>query len=90
MKLRSLLLSLLVAAFVSAVPAFAGDAVDINTATVEQLAEVKGIGPKTAAAIVEYREANGAFHSVDDLVNVKGVGDKKLAAIREALTIGGH
>ena len=90
MKLKSLLLSLIVAAFVSAVPALAEGTVDINTATIEQLAEVKGIGPKTATAIVEHREANGAFHSVDDLVNVKGIGDKKLAAIRDELTVGGH
>ena len=90
MTIKNILLSLFVAAFVSAVPVVAGGTVDINTATVEQLAEVKGIGPKTAAAILEYREAHGAFHSVDDLVNVKGIGEKKLAAVRDALTVGDH
>ncbi|HEX7047178.1 MAG TPA: ComEA family DNA-binding protein [Gammaproteobacteria bacterium] len=50
--------------------------VNVNTADAITLAaELKGVGEKTAAAIVAYREANGPFATVEDLKNVKGVGD---------------
>ena len=53
--------------------------VDVNTADAITIADaLAGIGPKIGAAIVEYREANGPFKSVDDLLNVKGVGPKIL------------
>jgi len=64
-------------------------AVDLNTASVAQLDGVKGIGPGKAKAIVEYREKNGPFKSVDDLKNVKGFGDKSIAKLRGELTVGG-
>jgi competence ComEA-like helix-hairpin-helix protein len=48
--------------------------IDVNSATAEQLDKgLKGIGPKKAADIVKYREANGAFKSVDDLAKVPGI-----------------
>lgn len=49
---------------------------DINTATASQLANLKHIGVKKAAAIVAYRNANGNFKSVDDLTKVKGVSQR--------------
>lgn len=50
--------------------------VNINTASAEELATLlKGIGIKKAQAIVDYREANGPFASIDDLTNVKGIGE---------------
>ncbi|EEY38151.1 DNA uptake protein [Vibrio mimicus MB451] len=50
--------------------------VNINTASAEELATLlKGIGLKKAQAIVDYREANGPFISIDDLTNVKGIGE---------------
>ena len=61
-------------------PAFAADKVNLNTATVAQLVELKGIGEKTAQKIVEYRKKN-KFKTVDELVNVKGVGEKTLEKI---------
>jgi len=64
-------------------------AVDLNSASVAQLDGVKGIGPGKAKAIVEYREKNGPFKSVDDLKNVKGFGDKSIAKLRGELTVGG-
>ena len=67
---------------------YAGDMVNVNTATVEQLETVKGIGPKTAAAIVSYRTEHGDFSSVDGLTAVKGIGDKKLQKIAGSLTVG--
>lgn len=60
-------------------------AVDINTATVQQLQEVKGIGPKTAALIVEERERGGGFESMTDVSErVKGIGPKKAASLEAA------
>ena len=54
-------------------------AVDINTASAEQLAKaIKGIGPTKAAAIVKYRETTGPFKSVDDLSKVPGIKSKGL------------
>jgi len=44
---------------------------------------LSGIGEKTAIKIVEYREANGLFKTVEELTNIKGIGEKKLAKIKE-------
>jgi len=57
--------------------------VNVNTASVELIADsLAGIGPKTAQKIVDYRKKHGAFKSVNDLLNVSGIGEKKLAKIR--------
>ena len=61
--------------------------VDLNTATLEQLVTLPGVGKKKAAAIVEYRTKNGKFKSVDELVNVKGVGKKMLAKLKGQVKI---
>lgn len=53
--------------------------ININTATSEQLQTLDGIGPSMAARIIEYRQSNGKFQSVDDLTNVSGIGEKTLA-----------
>ena len=51
--------------------------VNINTADVQALADnINGIGPKKAQAIIEYRQENGPFKSVEELANVKGIGLK--------------
>jgi len=60
--------------------------VNINTATVEELTTLSGIGPSKANAILEYREENGLFKSVDELVNVTGIGEKSLEKIRDTIT----
>jgi competence protein ComEA len=57
--------------------------VDVNVATVEELDELPGVGPATAAAIVTERERNGPFVSVDDLDRVPGIGPAKLDALRD-------
>ena len=56
--------------------------VDLNRATAAELDALPGIGPATAQAIVDHREANGPFASVDDLEAVRGIGPAKLEAIR--------
>ena len=68
-------------------PVPTGDLVNINTATVEELDGLPGIGPTKAQAIVDYREQNGPFQSVDELLNVTGVGNSTLANIRNLVTV---
>ena len=61
--------------------------IDVNTATVDQLEALPGIGPTLAAAIVQERERNGPFRSVDDLNRVPGIGDGRLAQLRDLVTV---
>jgi competence protein ComEA len=63
--------------------------VDLNTADVAELERLPGIGPSTAQAIVDHRDANGPFRSVDDLLDVRGIGPAKLEALRAVATVGG-
>ena len=64
-------------------------AVNLNTASEAELDAIKGIGPGKAKAIVEYRDKNGPFKTVDDLKKVKGFGEKSLAKLRPELTVSG-
>nr|WP_090274211.1 ComEA family DNA-binding protein [Mycolicibacterium komanii]CRL67139.1 competence protein ComEA-like protein with helix-hairpin-helix repeat region [Mycolicibacterium komanii] len=67
--------------------ASAGGTVDLNTATVEQLDTLPGIGPVTAAAIVAWRDANGRFTSVDQLGDVDGIGPARLEKLRDLVHV---
>jgi competence protein ComEA len=64
--------------------------VNINTATAEQLSTVPGIGDKLATRIVEYRQKNGSFKTVQELMNVKGVGEKSFGKLEPFLSAGGE
>ncbi len=88
MKIRQVLLSLIMAMFLAGGLAWAGDAVNINSASVKELQKVDGIGAKTAAKIVAYREEHGAFKDVDELLKIKGIGKKKLEKSGDELTVG--
>lgn len=67
-------------------PAFAAQQTNINTATVEQLMALPGIGPVMAQRIDEYRQ-NKQFATVDELVNVQGVGPAILEKLRDLVTV---
>jgi competence protein ComEA len=68
-------------------PAAPGVPLNINTATLEQLDELDGIGPTTAQHILDYREEQGGFGSVEELGEVPGIGDVRLASLREQVRV---
>jgi competence protein ComEA len=86
--MKRLLRSLILALALSPMAAIATGPVDINSADAASLEQVKGIGPAKASAIVQFREQNGPFASVDDLVQVPGLGEKTVAQIRDQLKVG--
>jgi competence protein ComEA len=63
-------------------------AVNLNTATKEDLVALPGIGPAKAQAILDYRNQHGPFRSVDEVRKVKGIGEKLFTQIRPELTLG--
>ena len=62
--------------------------VNLNTASATDLESLPGIGAKTAARIVEYRQKNGPFKKVEELMNVRGVGEKNFLKLKPQLTVG--
>ena len=62
-------------------------AVNINSASVEELSSLKGIGQVKAEAIVKYREANGDFKSIDELTKVKGIGEKTVEKLKDDVSV---
>jgi comEA protein len=63
------------------------DIVNINSATETELVALPGIGPSKAHAIVEYRQSQGGFKSIDDLQKVKGIGSATLEKLRTRVTL---
>lgn len=74
--------------FVLLFAAAAFAALDLNTATKEQLDGLPGIGPKKAEAIVQYRAEKGPFKSVEQLKEVSGIGEKIFQGIKNEVTVG--
>lgn len=64
-----------------------GNMVNINQADAKALESLPGIGPAMAQRIVEYRNENGSFQSVDDLQKVKGIGKAKLEKLKDRITV---
>lgn len=61
--------------------------VNINTATVEELKTLKGIGEKKAEAIIEYRKKNGSFKNKEELMKVRGIGKKLYESFQERVIV---
>jgi len=85
MRITHILLILALA--IPSLSSFAVEIVDINKASAEEIAELDNIGPKKAKEIVEYREKNGAFKSLDDLQGVKGIGKATIEKNRDRMIV---
>lgn len=79
----------LVLSLLFSVPALAGssDPVNVNTADVETLTLLKGIGQSRAEAIIAYREANGPFRSLHELSQVRGIGERTIEENMDRITL---
>jgi competence protein ComEA len=64
-------------------------AINLNTATKEELIALPGIGPAKAQAILDHRKANGPFKSIEELKDVKGIGAKRYEKLKGELTVAG-
>jgi competence protein ComEA len=61
--------------------------VNLNTASVDQLADLPGVGKATAQRIVEYRQKSGGFKKIEELMNVKGIGEKSFLKLKPLITV---
>ena len=61
--------------------------VNINTASVEELMEIPGIGESKAKKIIEYREKNGKFESIEDIMNVSGIKENSFRKMQDYITV---
>jgi competence protein ComEA len=68
-------------------PAGGSATINLNSATLEQLEALPGIGPKTAQLILEYRQKSGGFKKVEELMNIKGIGEKSFLKLKPMLVV---
>ncbi|MCG3210852.1 MAG: ComE operon protein 1 [Anaerolineae bacterium] len=68
-------------------PAPAGGVINLNTATIDELDTLPGIGPAIAKRIIEYRDTAGRFTSIEEITQVSGIGEATLAKIRPLITV---
>lgn len=86
--LRNLILFISAFILFAVSPLFALDKININKATVQELEQLKGVGPKIAQKIVDYREKNGPFKKPEDITLVQGIGPKILEENKELISVG--
>ena len=67
--------------------AASAEKVNLNTATLDQLQTLPGIGPSTAKGIIDHRTKIGKFTKVEEILNVKGIGEKKFQKIKDRLIV---
>lgn len=84
---KKLLLIIAVSFLMFASPLFAMPPININKATVQELEQLKGIGPKIAQKIIEYREKNGPFQKPEDITLVQGIGPKILETNKDLIVV---
>jgi competence protein ComEA len=89
---RKVSVAVIMVVFVGLISALNADSaevqkININTASAEELSQLKGIGPSHAAKIVAYREKNGPFKMPEDLIQVAGIGRKTFEANQEAIIV---
>ena len=61
--------------------------ININSADESQLETISGVGPSTAKKIIDYREKEGKFSSIEDIKNVSGIGDKKFESMKDSIDV---
>lgn len=61
--------------------------ININTASLEELQKINGVGEVKAKSIINYREKNGGFKSIDEMKNIEGIGDKTFEKMKDQITI---
>lgn len=88
-KFAAALLVAVLAVMLTGIGVYADDAlkVNINTASAEELTQLKGVGPKYAAKIVEYREQNGPFAAAEDIMKIPGIGPATFEKNKERIAV---
>ena len=90
-KVKVMLVLSVVAAFIMVLsgPALGGDVkkININKATLEELIQLKRIGPKFAKRIIEYRENNGPFKAPEEIMKVKGIGQRTFEINKDLISV---